>query len=300
VSETWIRGSTLLLTFAVFVGFSFYLPGTSEQGLQSLIFAIFMITAIFAALVQQVMPQFIFQRDLYEVRERPSKTYHWAAFMMANILVEIPYSTVLGIMVFGAFTYPVFGITSSQYQGLLMLFCIQFFVFGSTFAHMVVAALPDAETAGQIATLLFYLTLVFNGVLLPRINLPGFWIFMYRVSPMTYIVNGIATAVGGRVVRCANNELSVFQPPPNTTCGQYMERYLQAAGAAAGSLYNPDATRNCAYCSLRVTDQFLAARDIKPDQRWRDFGIVWAYICFNIAAAVSLYYIFRVKVWRKH
>lgn len=260
-----------------------------------------MITAIFAALVQQIMPQFVFQRDLYEVRERPSKTYHWAAFIIANIFVEIPYQTLLGIMLFAAFTYPVFGIASSENQGLILLLCILFFVFGSTFAHAVVAALPDAETAGQIATLIFYLTLIFNGVMLPSVALPGFWKFMYRVSPMTYIVNGIAAAaVGGRPVNCAEDELSVFQPPSGMTCGQYMQPYLEAAGPSAGNLSNPEATKDCAYCSLSVTDQFLTARGIEYSERWRNFGLVWAYIGFNIAFAVVVYYVFRVKTWKKH
>ncbi|KAJ4553577.1 GTPase-activating protein [Exophiala dermatitidis] len=297
-TPTYIGGKyTLGIASALFIGFSFYLPGHSIQAIQSMIFAIFMMTAIFAAVVQQVMPQFIFQRDLYEVRERPSRTYHWVAFMVSNILVEIPYAVLLGIMLFAAFSYPVFGIGSSETQGAILLFCVQFFVFGSTFAHMVVAALPDAETAGQIATLLFYLTLTFNGVLLPSKMLPGFWIFMYRVSPMTYLVNGIATVISGRPVRCAKSELAVFQPLQGTTCAQYMQRYLEAAGAAGGYLNNPDDRENCQYCQLRVTDQFLAERDIHASDRWRDFGILWAFIGFNVVAAVTLYYVFRVRAW---
>ncbi|EXJ96017.1 hypothetical protein A1O1_01143 [Capronia coronata CBS 617.96] len=297
-TPTYIGGKyTLGIAAALFIGFSFYIPGRSIQAIQSMIFAVFMMTAIFVALVQQIMPQFIFQRDLYEVRERPSRTYHWAAFMVSNILVEMPYAVLLGIMVFAAFNYPVFGIASSEKQGLVLLLCIQFFVFGSTFAHMVVAALPDAETAGEIATLLFYLTLTFNGVLLPSVSLPGFWIFMYRVSPMTYIVNGIVTVISGREVRCARNELSLFQPSPGSTCGQYMARYLEAAGPAGGALVNPDATADCRYCALRVTDQFLGQRDIYAGDGWRDFGIVWAFIGFNVFAALSLYYLFRVRTW---
>ena len=50
---------------------------------------------------------------------------------------------------------------------------------------MLIAALPDAETAGNIATLMFSMTLTFNGVFQPPNALPGFWIFMYRVSPLT-------------------------------------------------------------------------------------------------------------------
>jgi ABC-type multidrug transport system permease subunit len=60
----------------------------------------------------------------------------------------------------------------------MLLFVIQFLVFTSTFAHMIIAAMPDAETAGNIATLLFSMMLTFNGVLQSPTALPGFWIFM--------------------------------------------------------------------------------------------------------------------------
>lgn len=173
---------------ALFIGFSFFHANASQQGLQDAIFSIFMIMTIFTSLVQQIMPRFILQRDLYEVRERPSKAYSWKAFLMANIIVEIPYQILLGIMVFASYYYPIYtkgGIPSSERQGLVLLLIIQFFVFASTFAHMLIAALPDAETAGNIGTLMFSLTLTFNGVFQPPKALPGFWIFMYRVSPLT-------------------------------------------------------------------------------------------------------------------
>lgn len=130
------------------------------------------------------------QRELYEVREKPSKAYSWKAFLIANITVEIPYQILLGIVVYAAYYYPIYtkgGIQSSERQGLILLFCIQLFVFASTYSNMIIAALPDAETAGAIATLMFSLILTFNGVFQPPEALPGFWIFMYRVSPLTYL-----------------------------------------------------------------------------------------------------------------
>ncbi|RAH51169.1 ABC-transporter [Aspergillus brunneoviolaceus CBS 621.78] len=286
---------------ALFVGFSFYLPGTSEQGLQSSIFSVFMMTAIFTALVQQIMPQFIVQRDLYEVREQPSKTYHWAAFLGANLLAEVPCQIIVAILVYASFIYPVYGIVDSQRQGVLLLLIVQFFVYGSTFAHAVVAVLPDAETAGLIATMLFNMTLVFNGVLVPPVALPGFWTFMYRVSPMTYLVNAIiATGVSGRPVHCADKELSVFDVPPTySTCGEYMEAYLQAAGDAAGTLLNPNSTEQCQYCPLQAADQYLEGREIYYSQRWRNFGLLWAYIAFNVVFALAVYYFFRVRSWKR-
>ena len=61
------------------------------------------------------------------------------------------------------FANTISSILSSERQGLVLLFCIQFFVYASTFSQMVIAALPDAETAGIIATLMFAMCMIFNG-----------------------------------------------------------------------------------------------------------------------------------------
>merc|ERR1711939_816862 len=201
-----------------------------------------------------------------------------------GIIVEIPYQILLGIMVFASYFYPIYtrgGIPDSQRQGLILLLLVQFFVFASTFAHMMIAALPDAETAGNIATLMFSMCLTFNGVFQPPFALPGFWIFMYRVSPLTYLVSAVAsTGLSGRPVRCSSNEIAVMQPPSSLTCGEYLSPY---------------ASSDCEFCTARVADQFLSSVAISYTTRWRDYGIGFAFIFFNIAAAVLLYYFFRVR-----
>jgi ATP-binding cassette, subfamily G (WHITE), member 2, PDR len=191
--------------------------------------------------------------------------------------------------------YPVFGAQqSAERQILFFLYAVQFQIFTSTFAHMLIAGLPDAETAGNIATTMFSLTLTFNGVLQTPSALPGFWLFMWRVSPLTYVVGGLAgTTLHGRQVRCADNELANFNPPSGSTCKEYLAPYFKAG--APGQLYNPSATSNCQYCPVSNGDQFLAGSEIFWNQRWRNFGLGWAYIGFNIFAAVYLYYFFRVR-----
>lgn len=126
----------------------------------------------------QIMPLFVTQRSLYEVRERPSKAYSWIAFLFSNMVIEIPYQIIMGILVYATYYYAVVGIQSSARQGLVLLFIIQFFVYASTFAHLCIAALPDAQTAGAVVSLLFGLMLSFNGVMQSPTALPGFWIFM--------------------------------------------------------------------------------------------------------------------------
>ncbi|KAJ5024425.1 hypothetical protein J3E73DRAFT_236676 [Bipolaris maydis] len=277
----------------LFIGFSFYKANTTQAGMQTIIFSVFMITTIFTSLVQQIHPLFVTQRSLYEVRERPSKAYSWKAFMIAHITVEIPYGIIAGLITFACFYYPVVGANqSSERQGLALLFSIQLLLYTSTFAAMTIAALPNAETASGLVSLLTLMSILFNGVMQPPSQLPGFWIFMYRVSPFTYWIAGlVSTMSAGRPVVCSATEVLRFDPPSNQTCGAYLNAFAARAG---GVIQNPDATADCRYCSLKTTDQFLAGSKIFYSERWRNFGIVFAFIAFNAFMAVLLYYLFRV------
>ncbi|KAJ5975960.1 hypothetical protein N7481_009667 [Penicillium waksmanii] len=276
---SYVWAKIMLATMSsLFIGFTFFKPDSSLQGFQDVIFSAFMLTSIFSTLVQQIMPKFVVQRSLYEVRERPSKAYSWAAFLIANVIVEIPYQIFIGVIAWACYYFPIYGANQAPHrQGLMLLFVVQFYMFTSTFASFVISALPDAETGGTIATLMFIMTLTFNGVLQPPSALPGFWIFMYRVSPLTYLIAGLtSTGLHGRQIHCSDAELS----------------YVTAAG---GQLYNPEATSSCQYCQLSNADQYLAASNIFYSERWRNFGIGWAYIGFNIFGTVMMYYMFRVK-----
>ncbi|KAJ5816604.1 CDR ABC transporter [Penicillium robsamsonii] len=279
----------------LFIGFSFFGAKTSLQGMQTVIYSLFMICTIFSSLAQQIMPVFVSQRSLYEGRERPSKSYSWKAFLVANIIVELPYMVIMGILTYACYFYAVVGIPDSATQGIVILFCIVFFIYASTFTHMVIAGLPDEQTASAVVVLLFAMSLTFCGVMQPPSALPGFWIFMYRVSPFTYWVGGMAGAqLHDRKVICSASELAIFNPPSGQTCGQYLMKYAQAAG---GQLLNPEATSDCSYCSLRVADQYLSTAGIEYGDRWRNFGIMWAFIIFNVFMATLMYYLIRVKRW---
>ena len=119
---------------------------------------------------------------------------------------------------------------------------------------------------------------------------------MYRVSPLTYLVDGIAgTGLHARMIECSNNELSRFAPPAGQTCGEYLSEYASLAG---GQILNPSNSSMCEYCSLTTSDQYLAQVAVSWSTRWRNYGIGFSYIVFNMSAAVMLYYFFRVKKWR--
>jgi ATP-binding cassette, subfamily G (WHITE), member 2, PDR len=136
--------------------------------------------------------------------------------------------------------------------------------------------------------------------MVPLASLPGFWHFMYRVSPFTYIIGAmLSTGLANHEVKCSELELLQFNPANNQTCGDYMIPYRSLAG---GMLYNPDATSGCQFCTLANTNVFLESVDISYDHRWRDVGILWGYIGFNLFAAFFAYWLLRVPkkgTWAK-
>ena len=138
--------------------------------MQNQLFSVFMLLTIFGNLVQQIMPHFVTQRALYEVRERPSKTYSWQVFIISNILVEIPWNVLMGVIIFFCWYYPIGLYQNAETTGavtergaLMLLFILCFLLFTSTFTDLVIAGIESAETGGNIAQLLFSLCLVFNG-----------------------------------------------------------------------------------------------------------------------------------------
>lgn len=258
-----------------------------------------MLFLIFGNLVQQIMPHFVTQRSLYEVRERPSKTYSWKVFILSNIIVELPWNTLMAVIIFVTWYYPI-GLyrnaemthAVTERSGLMFAFVWAFLIFTSTFTDFIIAGMDSAETAGNIANLMFSLCLIFCGVLASPTALPGFWIFMYRVSPFTYLVSGMmSTGLANTKVVCDAVEYLHFNPPSSQTCFEYLEPYMSAAG---GYLNNPEARTNCEFCSISDTNAFLATINSSYSEVWRNWGLLWVYVAFNIAGAIGMYWLARV------
>ncbi|OXV06101.1 hypothetical protein Egran_06131 [Elaphomyces granulatus] len=284
---------------SLFIGFTFWNAPTSLQGLQNQTFAIFMLLTIFPNLVQQMMPYFVMQRTLYEARERPSKTYSWKAFMVSSIISELPWNMVMAVPAFLGWFYPI-GLyrnaeatdSVTERSGTMFLLIMLFMLFTSTFSSMVIAGIDQAEAGGNLAQLLFSLTLIFCGVLASPSVLPGFWIFMYRLSPFTYLVSAVlSTGLAETKIECSAIEILHLSPPTGQNCSQFLDSYLNSTG---GNLLNPGSVSDCQYCSLSTTDQFLDMVGIQYSHRWREVGVLFVFIGFNAIAAVFMYWLLRV------
>jgi ATP-binding cassette subfamily G (WHITE) protein 2 (PDR) len=125
---------------------------------------------IFPNFVPQILPNFVAQRDLYEARERPAKTYSWQVFLLSNILTELGWNTLMSVLLFVVWYYPIGFYRNAiptdavaSRGGTMFLLMWVFLMFTTTFAFLVQAAIETAEAAGNAANALFTFWLVFCG-----------------------------------------------------------------------------------------------------------------------------------------
>ncbi|KAH7303672.1 ABC transporter CDR4 [Stachybotrys elegans] len=284
---------------ALFIGLCQINPENTQRGLFNQLISVFIFLFIFSQLIEQAMPMFVFQRTLYEARERPAKAYSWVAFLFATITVELVWNSIMSVFSFLFWYFPMGMYRNAEFtdsvhsRGITVFLQIwAFFVFSSTFGHMIIAGIDTAEVAGGIVNLFFIMMVAFSGVLATPQELPGFWIFMYRVNPFTYMIEGfVATSLANAPMHCLNRELVRFEAPDGMTCGEYMAPYIDRNG---GFLIDSN-TSSCDFCTVSDSNVFLARTNLSFDNRWRDFGFIWAYSIFNIIVAVFMYWLIRVS-----
>lgn len=132
-----------------------------------------------------------------------------------------------------------------------------------------------------------------NRVLAPRDSLPGFWKFMYYVSPFTYLADGILTTGLANVpVTCSTTELLRIDPPSGQDCQEYLLSYINRAG---GYLLDNSGSNTCIFCPVSSSNAVLASFNMNYSRRWRDFAIIiTAFTLGNVLITLVLYRRFRM------
>ncbi|KAJ3555176.1 hypothetical protein NP233_g12270 [Leucocoprinus birnbaumii] len=283
---------TLNIIGGLFIGFTFFKSGSSIQANQDKLFAIFMGTVLSAPLGGQVHVPYINMRNIYEIRERPSRMYNWSALTTSQLLCEIPWN-IVGASLFFCCWYWTVGFATSRAAFTWFVYGVQFPLYWTTIALTVASASPTAEIAGLLYSFLFTFVLTFNGVLQPFRQL-GWWKWMYHLSPYTYLIEALlGQSIGHMQINCSPTEFVSIDPPSGQSCGSFLEDYISRAG---GYITNSDATSGCQFCSARTTDQWMKPNfNIEYSNHWRDFGIFWGYIVFNTICVYLFTYLIRVQ-----
>ncbi|ORY85493.1 putative ABC transporter [Protomyces lactucae-debilis] len=280
----------LHITTGLFNGFTFWNLGNTVVDLQNHIFSIFLVLTIAPPLMQQLQPRYLEYRALFQGREQQSRMYSSWTFALASIVVELPYTIACSTIFFFCWYFPTGLPREISRAGAIWLFLTLFEVYYITLGIMIASIAKTALFASVLVPVFFTFIIGFCGVLVPRNALPHFWLFMVDLTPFRYLLGGMLTsAVSGLEVRCSSNEFARFSPGAGQTCQDYAGSFAQQFG---GYLNNPAATSDCEYCQYAVGDEYANTLELYFKNRWRDYGVFWAYVIFDVLIVMLFTYLY--------
>ncbi|KAH6639094.1 multidrug resistance protein CDR2 [Boeremia exigua] len=284
------------ILLALLNGFSFWMIGDSYSlgDLKLRLFTIFSFIFVAPGTISQLQPLFINRRDIYETREKKSKTYHWAPFVTGLIVSELPYLLVCAFVYFFCWYFTAGLPGAAQYAGSTF-FVVVFYMFLYTRIGQMIAAYAPNAIFASLVNPLFITTLVsFCGVLVPYSQIQSFWRYwLYYIEPFNYLMSSLLVfTTWDTDVSCKTSELAVFDPAPNQSCQQYLEFYQQGAGIGT-NLLNPDATAQCRVCQYATGADYLRTLNLSEEYYgWRNAGIV---VLFSMSSYVLVYLMMKLR-----
>ncbi|KAA8642482.1 hypothetical protein EYZ11_001053 [Aspergillus tanneri] len=279
---------------ALFSGFTFWKMGNGTFDMQLRLFAIFNFIFVAPGCINQMQPFFLHNRDIFETREKKSKTYHWLAFIGAQAVSEAPYLIVCATLYFACWYFTAGFPVNASVSGHVYLQMIFYEFLYTSIGQAIAAYSPTEYFAATMNPLLIGAGLIsFCGVVVPYSQIQPFWRYwMYYLDPFTYLVGGLLGEVLWDVkVKCRPEELVHFSAPSGQTCGDYVSRFL---ADGTGSVVNSNTT-DCAFCKYSTGAEYAKTFNMKEKYySWRDTGIT-ALFCITSYALVFLMMKLRSK-----
>ncbi|CDY65557.1 BnaCnng47680D [Brassica napus] len=130
-------------------------------------------------------------------RERFSQMYTSWAYSLAQVLVEIPYSLVQSILCV-VILYPMVGYYFSVYKvfwSFYAVFCT--LLIYNYFGMLLVVITPNIHVAFTLRSGFYSMVNLFAGYVIPKPSIPKWWIWMYYLSPTSWVLNGLLTSQYG-------------------------------------------------------------------------------------------------------
>ncbi|KAI6762380.1 hypothetical protein HG530_008360 [Fusarium avenaceum] len=288
------------ISLALLNGFTFWMIGDSLTDLQQNLFTVFNFIFIAPGIISQLQPLFIDRRDIYEAREKKSKMYHWAPFVTGLIVSEFPYLIVCALLYYVCWYFTA-GLPTGPNQAGSVFFVVVMYEFLYTgIGQMIAAYTPNAVFASLVNPLVITTLVSFCGVMVPYSQIEPFWKYwMYYIDPFNYLMSALLVfTTWDKPVHCKDDELAVFDPPSNQTCGEYLSVYQQGMGVAT-SLLNPDDTSSCRICQYTTGGDYLQTLNLKEEwYGWRNAGIVVVFV-FGLYGLVYFMMKLRTKATKK-
>ena len=157
---TYVTAKLVLnIVGGLFIGFTFWKSPSTLQGTQNRLFSIFVLLILTIPGAQQLQIPFIASRTIYEIRERPSKMYSWSAWVTSQILVELPWNMMSGVLLFFCWFWTVGYPTDRAGFTFLQLTVLMPWYY-TTVGQAIASMAPTVEIAALLFTSLFSYVLI--------------------------------------------------------------------------------------------------------------------------------------------
>ena len=212
--------SNIVTGFAA--GGAFALLGDSSTDLQYRVFVCFLVILSFPAVVNSVISKFWELRITFQVREGPSRTYSWFAFMTAFVAVSVPIALVASVLFFLPSFFIPFGTRPASVAGYFWLQTFVLNLYEFFFSLALAAACPTPVTAANLLPFVLPILALVNGVIVPKAMLPQPWTSIIWSNPLFYYIRGqVAVVLRDLPVSCRREDLALFNPPAGLSCDAY-------------------------------------------------------------------------------
>ncbi|XP_042520973.1 pleiotropic drug resistance protein 3-like isoform X1 [Macadamia integrifolia] len=208
---------------SVLFGILFWKQGeriNTQQDLLNVLGAMYVAVQLLGVnLTSAVLPFVATERTVF-YRERAAGMYSPWAYSFAQVIIEIPY-LFTQTFIYVIITYPMFGYYLSPYKifwYFYAMFCM--LAYFNYLGMLLLSLTPSVHVAATLSSAFFTTLNLFSGFLIPKPQIPVWWIWFYYLCPTSWTLNGLLTSQYGDV----NTKILVFGEPQ--TVSSFLNEYL--------------------------------------------------------------------------
>jgi len=141
--------------------------------------------ALYLFTSMEALPIFLNERNIY-TREASRGAYRTSSYVLSGALTYIPFTFVLAC-VFSVISWFLVGLPNKGDNFMFHVFVILLTCFnGNCFATLISGIAPDALTGNGMGTAMLANFFLFSGFFIPRKKIPGWFIWIFWISPFRY------------------------------------------------------------------------------------------------------------------
>ncbi|PON68433.1 ABC transporter-like [Parasponia andersonii] len=166
-----------------------------------------------------VLPFVAVERNVL-YRERFAGMYSSWAYSFAQVVVEVPY-LFAQVVIYIIITYPMIGYYWSFYKifwSFYSMFCT--LLCFNYLGMLLVSLTPNVQLAAILASSSYTMLNLFSGFIVPKPQIPKWWLWLYYICPTSWQLNGMLTSQYGDLER----EILVFGE--SKTVAAFLEDYF--------------------------------------------------------------------------